>query len=150
MGGFGALKSPFTAADSLCFAGASMTKYFRHLILFTLPLLLAGCASNSITNLTPARQSRTSTGLYPVEAVWKSSQTSVVKESIRPFVVVGLEAYPMRPTPLINNRWETLVPVPADKSHLYYQFKFDYEFKGMPARRSDSLLSPEYRLDITD
>jgi hypothetical protein len=127
-----------------------MTKYLRPLVLFTLPLLLVGCASSSITNLTPGQQARTQTGLYPVEAVWKSSQKSVVKDSIKPFVVVGLEAYPMRPTPLINNRWETLVPIPADKQHIYYQFKFDYEFKGMPARRADSLLSPEYRLDITD
>jgi hypothetical protein len=136
--------------DSLCFAGGSMTKYIRHLILCALPLLLAGCASTAITNLTPGQQSRTQTGLYPVEAVWKSTQTSVVKDSIKPYVIVGLEAYPMRPTPLISNRWETLVPIPADKQHIYYQFKFDYEFKGMPARRSDSKLSPEYRLDIAD
>ena len=127
-----------------------MTKHIRLFILCALPLLLVGCASNSITNLTPAQQPRTQTGLYPVEAMWKSSQKSVVKDSIRPYVVVGLESYPMRPTPLINNRWETLVPIPADKNHIFYQFKFDYEFKGMPARRSNSLLSPEYRLDIAD
>lgn len=134
----------------MCFAHASMTKYIRHLILCALPLLLVGCATNSITNLTPGQQPRNETGLYPVEAVWKSSQKSVVTESIKPYVVVGLEAYPMRPTPLLQNRWETLVPIPLDKSHIYYQFKFDYEYKGMPARRSDSLLSPEYRLDITN
>lgn len=127
-----------------------MTKHIRLFIICTLPLLLVGCASNSITNLTPAQHPRAQTGLYPVEAMWKSSQTSVVKDSIRPYVVVGLESYPMRPTPLINNRWETLVPIPADKNHVYYQFKFDYEFKGMPARRSNSLLSPEYRLDLAN
>jgi len=127
-----------------------MTKHIRICILFTLPLLLVGCATNSITNLTPAQQPRNETGLYTVEAVWKSNQQSVVQESIKPFVVVGLEAFPMRPTPLLNNRWETLVPVPADKNHIYYQFKFDYDYKGMPARRADSVLSPEYRLDIVN
>ena len=127
-----------------------MIKYIRHFILFAFPLLLVGCASNSITNLTPGQQSRNQNGLYPVEAMWKSSQKSVVKDSIKPFVVVGLEAYPMRPTPLLNNRWETLVPIPAGKSHIYYQFKFDYEFKGMPAHRSDSILSPEHRLEIAE
>lgn len=132
------------------FAHASMTKYIRHLILFTLPLLLVGCATSTITNLTPAQMSRNADGLYPVEAVWQSSQQSVIQDSIKPYVVVGLEAYPMRPTPLLQNRWETLVPIPASKDHIYYQFKFDYEYKGMPARRSDSVLSPEQRLDIVN
>jgi hypothetical protein len=127
-----------------------MTKHFRHFLLFTLPFLLVGCATNSITNLTPAQHPRNDTGLYPVEAVWNSSQQSVVQESIKPFVVVGLEAFPMRPTPLLNNRWETLVPIPATESHIFYQFKFDYDYKGMPARRADSILSPEFRLDIVD
>jgi hypothetical protein len=127
-----------------------MTKFIRHLVLFTLPLLLVGCATSSITNLTTSQQPRNAAGLYPVEAVWNSSQQSVVRESIKPYVVIGLEAHPMRPTPLLKDRWEAQVPVPADKDHLFYQFKFDYEYKGMPARRSDSLLSREYRLDITN
>lgn len=127
-----------------------MTKFIRFIPLLLLSVFMVGCTTSSITNLTPSQQARTATGLYPVEAVWKSHQQSVVQDSIKPFVVVGLEAYPMRPTPLLNNRWETLVPVPADKSHIYYQFKFDYEYKGMPARRSDSLLSKEFRLDIVE
>ena len=125
-----------------------MTRYIRHFIVFTLPLLLSGCVTSSITNLTPAQQPRNESGLYPVEAMWKSSQQSVVKDSIKPYVVVGLEAFPMRPTPLIHDRWEAMVPVQAGKNHIFYQFKFDYEYKGMPARRSDSLLSPEFRLDV--
>lgn len=143
-------KSHFTRADPLCFAGVTMSKFIRFAALFVLPLLVAGCATNSITNLTPSQQVRNNTGLYLVEAMWKSRQQSVVQDSIKPFVVVGLEAYPMRPTPLLNNRWETLIPIPADKSHIYYQFKFDYEYKGMPARRPDSLLSREYRLDVVN
>lgn len=144
------LKCHFTSADPLWFAHASMTRHFRHFIpvVIALPLLLTGCATSSITNLTPAQEPRNANGLYPVEAVWQSSQQSVVTDSIKPYVVVGLEAYPMRPTPLLKNRWETLVPIPADKDHIYYQFKFDYEYKGMPARRPDSVLSPEQRLDI--
>ena len=125
-----------------------MTKFIRHCALFLSPLLLVGCATSSITNLTPSQHPRSATALYPVEAVWKSSQQSVVHDSVKPYVVIGLEAFPMQPTPLLKNRWEAQVPVPANKDHIFYQFKFDYEFKGMPARRADSLLSPEYRLDI--
>ncbi|HAV65003.1 MAG TPA: hypothetical protein DCY13_21855 [Verrucomicrobiales bacterium] len=127
-----------------------MTKFIRHFAALLLPILLVGCTTSSITNLTPGQQVRNSTGLYPVEAVWKSRQQSLVKDSVKPFVVVGLEAYPMRPTPLLNNRWETLIPIPAEKDHVYYQFKFDYEYKGFPARRSDSQLSKEYRLDLVN
>lgn len=130
------------------FAHASMTRHFRHIIVFVLPLLLAGCATSSITNLTPAQQPRNTSGYYPIEAVWQTSQQSVVEDSIKPYVVVGLESYPMRPTPLLKNRWETLVPISPDKDHIYYRFKFDYDFKGIPAHRADSLLSREQRLDI--
>jgi hypothetical protein len=127
-----------------------MTRYIRNIVLSSLPLLLVGCATNSITNLTPSQETRNETGLYSVEAVWNSNQQSVLQDSIKPFVVVGLEAYPMRPTPLLKNRWETLVPVPPAQNHIFYKFKFDYDYQGMPARRADSILSPEYRLDIVD
>lgn len=122
----------------------------RFSALLVLPFLLSGCVSTSTSNLTSSQQPRNPSGLYPVEAVWESNQQSVIKESIKPRVVVGLETYPMKPTPLITNRWEALVPVPADQDTLFYHFKFDYEYQGFPERRSGSILSREYRLDIVD
>ena len=107
-----------------------MTKFIRPCALFLSPLLLVGCATSSITNLTPSQQTRSATAQYPVEAVWSSRQQSIVKDSIKPFVVVGLQSFPMQPTPLLKNRWEAQIPVPAGKDHIFYQFKFDYEYKG--------------------
>ena len=114
------------------------------------PLVLAGCASNTITNITPQQHVRNANGLYPVEARWDSNQRSVRKDSIRPYVVVGMEYYPMRMTTLTKNRWETVVPVPATQKFLNYRFKFDYEYDSIPIPRADSKSSPTYQLEIIE
>ncbi len=120
----------------------------RFLLLLLTPLVFVGCST--ITNLTPSRQPRNATGLYPIETAWESRQQSIRQETIRPSVLVGLDSYPMRPTANIKNRWETLVPIPADKDYLIYKFKFDYEYNAIPRPMPDSKLSHEYRLQIVD
>ena len=120
-----------------------------------LPLLLttlwlAGCTTPTITNLTPSRQVRKETGLYPFEVQWNSRQQSLIKESMKSAVVIGLDQYPMQRVALLTNRWETLVPIPADKTIVTYQFRFDYNYHGIPDRRSDSKPSRHYQLVILD
>ena len=124
-----------------------MTKRFLPLLL--LPCLLAGCTT-TISNLTPTRQARNTTGLYPFEVAWQSSQQSLRKESIKPYVMIGMESYPMQPTPIIKNRWETLVPIPAGKDIVNYRFKFDYEYNAIPVPRQNSKMSPSYQLQILE
>ena len=116
--------------------------------LVLLPLLFTGCSS--ITNLTPLQQTRNATGLYTVEVALASRQQTLRWDSIKPSVVVGVDFYPMRPTPLMKNRWETLVPVPASTNVAYYKFKFDYQYNSFPGPRNDSKLSGEYKLTILD
>ena len=116
--------------------------------LLTLLVLAGGCTT--ITNLTASRQERNATGLYSVEAQWDTREQAILPETLHPSVMVGLDSYPMRPTVLMNNRWETLLPIPADKSVARYRFKFDYEEAGIPARRQESKLSPEYTLQIVE
>ncbi len=113
-----------------------------------MPLLFAGCST--ITNLTPTQQSRNATGLYPVEAAWDSRQQSIREGSMKPSVIVGMENYPMRKTSLMRNRWETLIPIPADKSTVIYRFKFDFDYNAIPKPLPDSKLSREYKLQIVD
>jgi hypothetical protein len=120
----------------------------KFLLLLLTPFLFVGCST--ITNLTPAHQPRNATGLYPIEAKWDSRQQSIRPQSFKPSVLVGLESYPMRKTPLMKNRWETLVPVPADKNVINYRFKFDFEYNAIPQPRPDSILSREYQLEIGD
>ena len=126
-----------------------MRKCFTLFLLACLILLAAGCAS-TITNLTPSHQPRNASGMYPIEAAWDTRQQSVRAHTIKPYVLVDFESYPMRPTLGISNRWETVVPVPADQKSINYHFKFDYEYNAMGKPEKGSKLSPGYKLDILD
>ena len=120
------------------------------LLLLFIPVLLAGCATTTITNLTPSRLPRKDNGQYPFEVQLNSRQQSLIKDSIKAHVVVGLEQYPMQRVAMLTNRWETLVPVPSDQNVLTYQFKFDYDYRGIPTRQSDNMISKHYQLYLLD
>jgi hypothetical protein len=122
-----------------------MKKIFSLLLL---PVLLAGCTS--ITNLSPSQFPRDPSGLYRVEAAWKSNRQAVLPDSFQPVVVIGFDTYPMRPVPVVVDRWEALIPVPADKNFVLYRFKFDYDVNSISQPHADSLMSPEYTLKITE
>jgi len=102
----------------------------RFLPLLLLPLLLVGCGTTAITNLTPSRLPRKDNGQYAFGVECSSSKQSLVKDSIKAYVVIGLDQYPMQRTPLLTNRWETLVPIVTDKDSVIYRYKFDYEYRG--------------------
>ena len=121
----------------------------KHVAILMMSLVLSGC-STTITNLTPSQQTRNTTGLYPFEVLFNSNQKTLRRETIQPYVIVGLESYPMQPGPVLKNRWETVVPVPADKKFVNYQFKFDYQYVAVPQRRPGSILSAPYRLYLVD
>jgi hypothetical protein len=118
--------------------------------LLLLPLLFTGCAT-TFSNLTPKAQQRNANHLYPVEVAFNSRQQSLRWETIQPFVNVGTEFYPMRPTLLMTNRWEALVPVPASQNAIQYRYKFEFKYNavGLPPQ-PDSALSPQYTLRIVD
>ena len=112
-------------------------------------LLISGCATQ-LTNLTPQHQERNSTNVYPVEVALGSRQQTLRWDSIHPQIVVGTRFYPMRPTQLMTNRWEGLVPVPAQTNIVHYRYKFDFNYNAMGNPKSDSALSREYTLRIID
>jgi len=112
--------------------------------------LLAGCASD-ITNLSPKRSYRNANGLVNLEASFTTKQQSLLWSSVKPSVVIGDQVYPMRQTPLMTNRWETVVPVPPNETVLYYRYKFDFKSMAFGAPpKPDSQLSPIYRLQMLE
>lgn len=118
---------------------------------FFLPLLVAGCTTQArFTNLTPTQQLRTSNNLYQVEVALDSRQQTLRWESIRPQIAMGTEYYSMRPTMLMSNRWEGLLPVPPETNVVHYRYKFGYDYNAFGKPKSDSALSPEYTLRILD
>lgn len=114
-----------------------------------LALVLTGCTT-TITNLTPGQLPRNTDNLYPFEVSFDTSQKAVRENTIKPFVLIGTELYPMQPAPVLKNRWEAQVPIGAATNHVYYRFKFDYEFNRIPTPGESSRLSPTYQLEIVD
>lgn len=112
-----------------------------------LPLLLAGCAT-TFTNLTPQQQERNASNSYRVEVALGTRQATLRWESIRPSIIVGTEAYPMQPTPMMTNRWEGLLPVPAGTDLVRYRYKFDFNSNAFGKPKADSAISEEYVLRI--
>jgi hypothetical protein len=113
-------------------------------------LLLTGCAA-TFTRMTPLQQSRNANSLYPVEVIFNTQQQSLRWDSVQPYVLVGGELYKMRPVPMMPNRWEGLVPVPAGANGVDYRFKFDYLYNNFGTEpKPNSAFSPMYRLKIVE
>ena len=114
-------------------------------------LLLAGCTTASFTRLTPNAQPRNANNLYPVEVVFDSHQQSLRWDSIQPYVLVNGQPLPLRPVPVVKNRWEGLVPVPPSASAVNYRFKFDYLYNNFgTAPKPNSVSSKVYTLKVMD
>src|SRR5271155_5246654 len=113
-------------------------------------LLLTGCAA-TFTRVTPLEQPRNPDNLYPVEVIFNSSQQSLRWDSIQPYVLVNGEPYSMRPVPMVQNRWEGLVPVPPSANDVSYRFKFDFQYNNFGTEpKPKSAYSPLYDLKIID
>jgi len=114
-------------------------------------LLAAGCTSPKFTRLTPYEQPRNANNVYPVEVALNSSQQSLRWESIKPFVLVNGESFPLRPVPMVTNRWEGFVTVPPSTNIVVYRFKFDYLYnRFIKGPTPNSSYSQEYRLKVQD
>ena len=113
-------------------------------------LLLAGCTTQ-FTRLTPLQQPRNPNNLYPVEVQFNSTQQSLRWDSIKPYVLVNGDLYPLRPEELVQNRWEGFVPVAPGSNEVKFRFKFDYLYNSFNSQpKPDSAWSPSYELKIID
>lgn len=121
----------------------------KSLPVLLLTLLLAGCATQ-LTNLTPQQQRRNANNQYLVEVAFNTRQETVRWQSIRPQIVVGADMFPMRPTPLMTNRWEGWLPVPQGTTQVRYHYKLDFEYNKMGKPGNDTSLSKEYTLRILE
>ncbi len=121
----------------------------KSLLLLPALVLFAGCAAVG-TNLSAQRQLRNPENLYPVEVKFDSRQQALRWDSITATVIVGKESYPMRKTHLMNNRWEALIPVPANINTIAYHYKFDYLYNDFGGPKKGSASTRTYALEILD
>jgi hypothetical protein len=111
-------------------------------------LLLTGCASQ-FTRLTPLEQPRNPNNLYPVEVQFNSQEQAMRWDSIKPYVEVNGQLYPLRAEPMVENRWEGFVPVPPASDEAEFRFKFDYLYNAFNSEpKPNSASSPLYKLKI--
>ena len=141
-------KSKLYKPIRICNALAMILKKFLPL----LPVLwLAGCASGTFTRVTPTQQPRNANNLYPVEVIFNSQQQTLRWDSIQPYVIANGQSYPLRPVPIVKNRWEGLLPVAPTDSTVTYRFKFDYLYNNFGnAPKPNSEFSPKYTLKVLD
>jgi len=136
------------------------TAFFRHVLRMNLKkflpllpiLLLAGCSTTAtFTRMTPSVQPRNADNLYPVEVAFDSSEQALRWDSVRPFVLVQGQAFPLRQVPVVKNRWEGLVPVPPGVNTVNYRFKFDYLYNTFGSEpKPNSVSSKVYTLKVVD
>jgi hypothetical protein len=110
-------------------------------------LVVAGCAA-TFTNLNPQTQERNDANQYLVETVMDCSQQTLRWDSIKPQIIVGNKSYPMKPTPLMTNRFEGYIPVAPGQLTVRYHYKFDFEYNAFGKPKTDSVVSPEYTLHV--
>lgn len=114
-------------------------------------MLLAGCGTTSIiTQLSPRTQTRNAEGLYPVEIEFRSNMQALKSDTLKPYLQVGENNYPMRRTQRMAHRWETLLPVPASTNRVDFRVKVDFEYNSIPVAKSNSVLSAPYQLQIRE
>jgi hypothetical protein len=119
-------------------------------MLMILGLGASGCTYSRFTNLTPTRLPRDASGNYPVEMTWDSNNRNIVDDSVRAYVVVEKDFYPMTPTPVVEDRWEAMIPVRPGANYVNYHFKIDFKYRGLPNKRPNSDLSEPFVLQIVD
>jgi hypothetical protein len=115
-----------------------------------LALLLTGCTSPVITNLTPSRSPRKTSGQYPFAVEFVSRQQSMIKSSLQAYVVIGDQLFPMQRIPMLTNRWETLVPIPPTTETIAFHYKFDYKYRAIPSPETDNVVSKTYQLKVLE
>ena len=114
-------------------------------------LLLAGCTTTTFTRVSPLLQPRNANNLYPVETIFDTPQQALRWDTIQAYVVVNGDSYPMRPVPMMHNRWEGVVPVAPSANAITYRFKFDFLYNNFGTQpKPNSAFSPTYTLKIVD
>lgn len=121
----------------------------RWIPLFAAVMLLMACAP-TLTNLTPKTQLRTVSGVYPFEVMWSSRDATIRTNTLQPFVVVGMEQFPMRRSPRLPQRWEAAVSIPGTNQFVNYRYKFDYLYNSIGQARGNSRMSVPYQLEVQD
>ena len=113
-------------------------------------LALAGCASSTVTNMTPSALSANPSQTYTITARVKPSASNVITDSETVKIIIGGQAYKMTQTPNIDGLYEFDYKAPAGVSAIAYYFLVEYNVSnsGIVSARTD--YSPLQHATIVD
>jgi len=111
-------------------------------------LAIAGCATTSVSNLTPRTLPMTADRTYPFELTWDTALRGVKPDDVKAWVVIDGILYPMTRVPVAVNRWEARVPIAPGRTYVPYKYRVDYIAPNVVSKRVNSEWSPEYRLVV--
>jgi len=113
-------------------------------------LALGGCASPSVTNLTPSALAPNPAQTYKISARVKPSATNLIAGSQTVKIIIGGEAFVMTRVPNSDNLFEFDYKAPAGVTQFAYYFLVEYNVSdsGIVSARTD--YSPLQHAVITD
>jgi hypothetical protein len=93
-------------------------------------LLLCGCATMGLTNLTPSSLPQNPSGIYTFTLRATPKSTTVVPDSIVPHVVVGEQSHDMKKSDTIPGIFEFDYKLPPGQTDIGYYYLVDYQTEG--------------------
>lgn len=89
-------------------------------------LLLTGCQTLTITNMTPATVPANPSQIYTITASFTPSSPNIDANSVQPRIVIDGQSFAMSRSTSAANVWEFEYQLPAGRTHANYYFIVDY------------------------
>ncbi len=112
------------------------------LALLAAVLILSGC-SKSVKNLTPSEFPENPSNIYVLSVeIREKKDLGVVKDSMRPKVVIDGESRLMTRSPIGDNIWEYEYKMPSGRRNAVYYFDIEYEVYTAKSTKVKSITHP--------
>ncbi len=93
-------------------------------------LLLGGCATMGLTNLTPSSLPENPSGIYTFTLRVTPKSTTVITDTIAPHIVVGAESHDMVKSDSVPGIYEFDYKLPSGQDSIGYYFLVNYATQG--------------------
>jgi len=116
-------------------------------LLAPIALLISGCNIN-VTDLTPSNMRANPSNVYTITAQITVKNTAIVKESLRPQVVIDGKIHPMSLAPGSSSLYEYDFRMPAGRNEAAYYMLIHYERKTQNGTASKEIATELNRFSI--
>lgn len=120
-----------------------MKSHLPVLALLAAILVLSGCAK-AVKNLTPSEFPENPSNIYTLSVeIREKKDIGVVKDSLRPKVVIDGESRLMTRSPIGDNIWEYEYKMPSGRRNAVYYFDIEYEVYTAKSTKVKSVTLPK-------